>query len=232
MKKLRQWWCVCASLILSVSFSAPVYGHGDSGGRTNDLISRPLVANPSVPEFAGARGKVLVNLSRGVVQLRDMEGFPFNVERNHILPVNVTSVTDPRFKGPEGDLSETTCSPQSAHTHSEEEPGEEEHPEEPELTGPWVCHVHSYVVWLAEWEEGALGHAIPLATIYPRRDGTAADRDFSFREGDISGFGITAVLITAEVTFGAMASIAHGHNGEVATQIVPRGPVVLHATLP
>jgi hypothetical protein len=73
---------------------------------------------------------------------------------------------------------------------------------------------------------------MPLGTIYPRTDGSAADRDFSAREGDLSGLGADTIIITAEVSFGPLASIGHGHDGETSVQMVPLGPIVLQATLP
>jgi hypothetical protein len=85
---------------------------------------------------------------------------------------------------------------------------------------------------LVGFEDGALGHVIPLGTIYPRTDGSAADRDFSAREGNMAGLGANTIIITAEPSFGSLASIIQGQNGEVATQMIPLGPVVLQATLP
>jgi hypothetical protein len=82
------------------------------------------------------------------------------------------------------------------------------------------------------FENGALGHVIPLGTIYPRTDGSVADRDFSAREGDMTGLGANTILITAEVTFGPQPSVLQGADGAVTLQMVPRGPIVLQATLP
>jgi hypothetical protein len=146
-----------------------------------------------------------------VVELEDLKGFPFDTTNNRILPVTVTSTSDPRLKGHDGEPGESSCL---------------------EEAGKWNCHVHSYVVWLAELEDGALGHPIPLGTIYPRTDGTAADRNFSMREGDMTGFGVNVLIITAEVSVGALPSILHGHDGGHDTiQLVPLGPIVLRATL-
>ncbi|MGE0823606.1 MAG: hypothetical protein AB7G75_13410 [Candidatus Binatia bacterium] len=212
MSTYHCWKLFAIIVSCGLSFAPVAYGHGDSnGGSSKNLVSVALTPNPTIPEVAEATGTVLVDLANGVVQLEDLQGFPFNIERNRILPVNVTSTKDPRLKGHDGELAATSC---------------EEH------EGQWTCHVHSYVAWIAEIEDGALGHPIPLGTIYPRTDGTAADRNFSFREGDISGFGANVIIITAEVTFGAMPSLAHSHDGQASMEMVPRGPIVLQATLP
>ena len=205
-------WAIGLGLLLSLSLSLHAYGHGEGGmGGGHDLQTLLLVPNPTVPEVAGARGKVLINLSHGVVELEDLKGFPVDTERNRILPRNVTSTVDPRHLEQDGTPRETSC-------HQE--------------AGQWSCHVHSYVVWLVERENGKLGHAIPLGTIYPRTNGTAADRNFTFREGDLSGFGANEVIITAEETFGAIPSLSQGHEGQNIIEMLPRGPIVLQAQLP
>lgn len=194
---------------------------------SGDLTSVAFAPNSNVPEFANAKGTLLINLSEGAIQLTNLQGFPFDTTKNRILPANVTSTTDPRLKGHGGALANTSCEPASTHAHTD---GEGEEHEEP--VGPWTCHVHSYVVWLAELEDGALGHPLPVGSIYPRTDGTAAERNFSFREGDLTGFGANVVIITAEVTFGALPSASQGSDGSITTQIVPQGPIVLQANLP
>jgi len=219
MKKHLLWQGVSVSVLLSVFTAVSAYGHGEGGGGAENLVSVPFTVNPSIPEFANAKGTALVSLAEGVIQLEDLEGFPFETARNRILPVNITSTTDPRLKGHDGEPGSTSCEPASTS-------------ETGEPIGPWTCHVHSYAVWLAELEDGALGHPISLGTIYPRTDGTAADRNFSFREGDVSGFGANVIIITAEVSFGALPSIAHGHDGHTAIDLVPQGPIVLQANLP
>jgi hypothetical protein len=219
MKKRNTWQWVSVGVLLCVFAAASAHSHGEGGGGTVNLTEVPFVPNPNVPEFANAKGTALVNLVEGVIQLEDLEGFPFETARNRILPVNVTSTTDPRLKGHGGEPGSTSCEPASL--------SETEKP-----VGPWTCHVHSYVVWLAELEDGALGHPIPLGSIYPRTDGTAADRNFSFREGDISGFGANVIIITAEVSFGHLPSMVHGHDGHTAIDLVPQGPIVLQANLP
>jgi hypothetical protein len=199
-------------LLLLISLTTQALGHGEGGGSSKNLVEITFTPNPNVPEFANAKGTAEVNLAEGIIQLEELEGFPFNTERNRILPVEVTSTADPRLKGHDGEPGGTSCE---------------------EADGKWVCHVHSYVVWLAELEDGALGHPIPLGTIYPRTDGTTAERNFSFREGDMSGFGANVIVITAEVSFGPLPSIAHGHDGgESEVQMVPRGPIVMQANLP
>jgi len=215
----RQWWFINLSLLLNFVLSSHAYGHGEGGGSTAELTSVSFVANPSVPEFVNAKGTALVNLSAGVVQLENLRGLPFDTARNRILPVNVTSTTDPRLKGHDGEPGSTSCEPESTS-------------ETGDPIGPWTCHVHSYVVWLAELEDGALGHPVHLGTIYPRTNGTAADRNFSFREGDMSGFGANVIIITAEVSLGALPSLSHGHDGHDTMQLVPLGPIVLQANLP
>lgn len=214
----RHWWFVSLSLLLNFVLSSHAYGHGEGGGNTAKLTSVSFVANPNVPEFVNAKGTALVNLSEGVVELENLRGFPFDTARTRVLPVTVTVATDPRLKGHGGEPGSTSCEPES--TSATGEP-----------IGPWICHVHSYVVWLAELEDGALGHPIHLGTIYPRKDGTAADRNFSMREGDMTGFGANVVIITAEVSFGALPSIPHGHDGHETIQLVPLGPIVLQADL-
>jgi hypothetical protein len=215
----RHWWFVSLNLLLNFVLSSQAYGHGEGGGNTAKLTSVSFVANPSVPEFVNAKGTALVNLSEGVVELENLRGFPFDTVENRVLPATITVATDPRLKGHGGEPGGTSCEP--ASTSATEEP-----------IGPWTCHVHSYVVWLAELEDGALGHPIHLGTIYPRKDGTAADRNFSMREGDMTGFGANVVIITAEVSFGALPSLSHGHEGHDTMQLVPLGPIVLQANLP
>jgi len=226
MKKYISWQQVCVGVLLGVFTAASVHAHGD-GVSSGDLTSVAFVPNPNVPEFANAKGTLLINLSEGVLQLTDLQGFPFDTARNRILPANVTSTTDPRLKGHDGEPGNTSCEPASTHAHTD---GEGEEHEEP--VGPWTCHVHSYVVWLAELEDGTLGHPLPVGSIYPRTDGTAADRNFSFREGDLTGFGANVVIITAEVTFGAQQSLLQGHDGSTELQLAPLGPIVLQANLP
>jgi hypothetical protein len=230
---VRHWSVYTVAVCLSLLPAASAFGHGEEQGTSSkNLVSVHFVPNPHVPEFASASGTALVDLTTGVIQLRDLRGFPFDTQNNRILSVSVTSTTDPRFKGHGGELNGTSCEQASTHAHGEDDSAAHEEPGNHEASGPWTCHVHSYVVWLAGLEDGVLGHPIPLATIYPRRDGTAADREFSFREGDVSGFGANSILITAEVSFGALPAVVQGHDGTVSTQLVPRGPVVLTATLP
>lgn len=213
MKKQHQWWA-SLGICLSVAFCSQVYGHEGGGGiNTKNAVSIPFVPNTSVPEFAGATGTAVVDLKTGVIVLEDLKGFPFDAARSRIIPVNVTSTTDPRLKGHDGEPGQTSC-------------------EQENVDSPWHCHVHSYTVWLGELEDGAFGHAVFLGTIYPRTDGTAADRNFSFREGDLSGAGANVIIITGEVSFGAMPSITHGHDGSSSLQMVPLGPIVLQANLP
>lgn len=219
MKNYNIWQWVSVGVLLSIFVAASAHGHGEGGGGSADLTEIPFVPNPDVPEFANAKGTALVNLAEGVIQLEAFEGFPFNTAQNRILPVNVTPTTDPRFAGHDGEPGGTSCEP--ASISDTEEP-----------VGPWTCHVHSYVAWLAELEDGALGHPIPLGSIYPRTDGTAADRNFSVREGDISGFGANVIIITAEVTFGHLPSMTPGHDGHTEITLAPRGPIVLQANLP
>ncbi len=205
---------ISVSLAALFLIAAPNHAlsHGDGNGGSKNLVKITFTPNPQVPEFANAKGSGQVSLSTGVIELEEFEGIPFNTERNRILPRDVTSLTDPRLKGHDGEPGRTSCH---------------------ETEGKWSCHVHSYVVWLAEIEDGALGHPIPLGTIYPRTNGTTAERNFTFREGDLSGFGANAIIITAEVTFGPLPSIVHGHEGAPDTiQLVPQGPIVMQALLP
>ncbi|HXG20911.1 MAG TPA: hypothetical protein VNN62_17770 [Methylomirabilota bacterium] len=215
------------ALFLIICSCSLAYGHGEGGNAPKNVVQVQFVPNPDVPEFAKAGGKAIVSLTEGSIQLAGMTGFPFDVQNNRILPVNITSTTDPRLKGHGGARGATSCHPANTQTRQNEQGGEQEEP-----IGPWSCHVHSYVVWLAELEDGVLGHPIPLGTIYPRTDGTAADRNFSFREGDVSGFGANVIIITAEVTFGALPTVSQGSDGSISTQLAPQGPVVLQATLP
>jgi hypothetical protein len=179
---------------------------------SKNLVRVALAANPSIPEFANAKGSTVVDLSVGIIRLEELEGFPINPTKNLPLTINLTSTSDPHFTGEDEEMSATSC-----HDNN---------------NGTWTCHVHSYVVWLVGFEDGALGHAIPLGTIYPRTDGSAADRDFSAREGNLTGLGANTIIITAEPSFGPLASIVQGQAGEVGSQMVPLGPVVLQATLP
>jgi hypothetical protein len=219
MKQSMAWQWTSVGVLLSLLAVPSAYGHGEGGESSKDLTNVAFVPNPNVPQFTNAKGTLRINLAEGVIQLENLQGFPFDTTRNRILPISVTSNTDPRLKGHSGALGSTSCEPTSVS-------------EAQELLGPWTCHVHSYVAWLAELEDGALGHPIPLGAIYPRTDGTAADRNFSFREGNLTGFGANAVIITAEVTFGHLPSIALGHDGRTETQLVPQGPIVLQANLP
>ena len=200
MKKSSQKWHVFAIVALSFVFvlQVQVYGHG--GGPTVGVeVEAGLVSNPDVPAFAGASGKVIVNVAEGVVRLRDLSGFPVQV-----VPYDVISETDPRLEDGDGNIGRTSCDlPGDLATQSN-----------------WICPVNSYVVWLGELEDGALHHPIPLATIYPREDGTVDDRNLSFR-GNVSGFGNNAVIMTAEETFGAMPSLLNG-----VFRYFPAGPVV------
>jgi hypothetical protein len=228
MNSQRKWLWAIAGLSLSVIFTAYVYGHEGGGTSSKNLVQVALTPTPSVPEFANAKGTVAVDLSQGIIRIEDLEGFPINPTKNLPLTINVTSTTDPRSKGHNGEPGGTSCSPANSHAQSGGEGGESN----VEAEGPWTCHVHSYVVWLAGFEDGALGHVIPLGTIYPRTDGSAADRDFSAREGDMSGLGANTIIITAEVSFGPLVSTGLGHSGETSILMVPRGPIVLQATLP
>jgi hypothetical protein len=229
MNYQQKWLWIIAGLIFSAVLTASVYGHEGGSTSSKNLVQVALIPNPSVPEFANAKGTVAVDLSQGVIQLEDLKGFPINPSTNLPLVTNVTSLTDPRLTGHDGEPGGTSCSPANAHAHSDGETGgTDDHGNE----APWTCHVHSYVVWLVGFENGALGHVIPLGTIYPRTDGSAADRNFSAREGDLSGLGADTIIITAEVSFGPLGSISHGHDGEASIQMVPRGPIVLQAALP
>jgi len=117
---LRYWSVSVAAVCLSVTPVASVFGHGEGGGASSkNLVSIPFAPNPNVPEFASANGTALIDLRAGVVQLRDLRGFPFNTQQNRILPANATSTTDPRFKGHNGKVSETSCEQASTHAHSE-----------------------------------------------------------------------------------------------------------------
>lgn len=213
MKKQRQQWWTSLVICLSVAFCTQVYGHEGGGTNSKNAVSIPFAPNTSIPEFAGATGTAVVDLKTGVISLEDLKGFPFDTARNRIIPVNVTSTTDPRLKGHDGEPGQTSC-------------------EQENVDGPWHCHVHSYVAWLAELEDGALGHPIFLGTIYPRTDGTAADRNFSFREGDVSGVGANVIIITGEAGFGVTPSLVTGRDGSTSLQMVPLGPIVLQANLP
>ena len=198
MKKQHYQWSMYTIVALSLAFVPQVYGHG--GGPTVGVeVEASLVPNSDVAAFAGASGKVIVNVAEGFVRLRDLEGFP-----SQVVPYDVISGTDPRLEDGEGNIGQTSCDLQGdLATQSN-----------------WICPVNSYVVWLGELEGGELHHPIPLATIYPREDGTADDRNLSFR-GNVSGFGNNVVLITAEETFGAMPSL---HNG--VFRYFPAGPVM------
>jgi hypothetical protein len=211
MNNQMKWLWVSASLSWSLAFSVPVYSHEGGGVSDANLVRVAFAPNPSVPEFAGAKGTVAVDLSVGIIRLEDLEGFPINPTKNLPLTINLTSATDPRATGEDGTPMATSCH---------------------ESNGTWTCHAHSYVVWLVGFEDGALGHVIPLGTIYPRTDGSTADRDFSAREGNMAGLGANTIIITAEPSFGSLTSITQGQDGVVATQMVPLGPVVLQATLP
>jgi hypothetical protein len=212
MKTLRKHWGFYPGLcVISLTLFTPAHGHEGGGVNTKDLVEVALVPNPSVPQFANAKGTAALDLSKGVIRLEDMEGFPINPTKNLPLTINLTSTTNPRFTGEGGQSSATSCH---------------------ESDSTWTCHVHSYVVWLVGFADGALGHAIPLGTIYPRTDGSAADRDFSAREGDLTGLGANTLIITGEPSFGPLASVIQSAEGEVATQMVPLGPVVLQVTLP
>lgn len=203
---------VCLVVFSLIAFINQASGHGEGNGGGKNLVKITFTPNPSVPQFANAKGTAQVDLKKGVLELEELEGFPFNTERNRILPVDVTPTADPRLKGHDGEPGSTNC-------HGE--------------GTSWSCHVHSYVVWLAALEDGALGHPIALGTIYPRTDGTTAERTFTFREGDLSGFGANVLLITAESSTGPIPSIVHGHDGAADTiQIVPLGPIVLQANIP
>jgi hypothetical protein len=241
---------------LSVALAASVFGHGGGGASSKNLIRVAFVANPNVPEFVGASGTAAVNLSAGVIKLEKLTGFPINPSKNLPLTINLTTLTDPRLKGHGGALGPTSCTPppghedeeSNGHDHGAEETSEHDHAievteraheghdhgdtGEEKPVGPWTCHVHSYVVWLVGLEDGELGHVMHLGTIYPRADGTAADRDFSAREGDLTGLGMNAVIITAESTFGPVPSPIHGHGEETSLDLVPRGPIVLQASIP
>jgi len=85
------------AVFLSIVFVAQAYGHGEGGGvNSKDLVHVPLAPNPSVTVFANASGTVAVDLSKGVIQLDDLDGFPVNPTKNLPLTINITSTTDPR----------------------------------------------------------------------------------------------------------------------------------------
>jgi len=230
---------------LNVAIAASVFGHEGGGSSSKNLVRVAFVSNPNVPDFVNASGTAAVDLTKGIIKLEKLTGFPIDPSKNLPLTINFTTLTDPRLKGHGGELGLTSCEPPvspegetSEHDHAMEvterahEGHDHEDTGEEEPVGPWTCHVHSYVVWLAGLEDGELGHVMHLGTIYPRADGTAADRDFSAREGDLTGLGVNAVIITAESTFGPVPSTTHGHDGETAMDLVPRGPIVLQAIIP
>jgi hypothetical protein len=227
MLQYARWLPPLGVLVVTICYCPFVYGHGDGGSVPKNAVQTQFVANPNVPEFAKAGGEAVVSLTEGSIQVKDLRGFPFDAVKNRILPVNITTTIDPRLKGHGGALGATSCHPANTQT-----PGATQGEETKEPTGPWSCHVHSYVVWLAELADGVLGHPIPLGTIYPRTDGTAAERNFSFREGDVSGFGANVIIITAEATFGVLPTVSQGSDGKIVTQLAPQGPIVLQATLP
>ena len=202
MKKHAPWF-VFASVALSLAIVPHLYGHS-TGPVVGVDVEAQLVPNPDIPEFAGARGTVIVNTDTGTVRLRDLTGFP-----PQVVPYEVTSEGDPRLEDADGVIGQTSCDLQGDLA----------------TQSSWICPVNSYVVWLGELEGGALHHPIPLATLYPEADGTTADRNLSFR-GNISGFGNNVVLITAEETFGPMPSL---HDGSF--RYFPAGPVVATFTL-
>lgn len=228
MNSQHKWWWMCTSLCLSLALATQTYGHEGGGVSSKDLVRTPFIPNPNVPEFANASGTIAVDLSQGVIRLEDLKGFPIDPTKNLPLTINLTATTDPRLRGHDGEPGGTSCQQADAHAHEDETGETDNHADD----GPWTCHVHSYVVWLVGFEDGALGHALALGTIYPRTDGTAANRDFSAREGDLSGLGANTIIITAEPSFGPLASMGHGHDGEATIQMVPLGPIVLQATLP
>lgn len=202
---------ICVALF-TFTFTTSTFGHGDGNGGSKNLGKVTFTPNPSVPEFANAKGTAEVDLTKGVIELGELSGFPFNTARSRILPADVKPTVDPRLKGHDGESGSTSCH---------------------EAEGKWSCHVHSYVIWLAELEAGVIGHPIPLGTIYPRTDGTTAERNFTFREGDLAGFGANVIIITAESSNGPLPSIVRGHDGTADTiQMVPLGPIVLQANLP
>jgi hypothetical protein len=112
MFTLRACQSVVVGIVLSLVFSALVYAHGDSVS-SGDLTSVAFAPNPNVPEFANAKGTLLIDLSEGAIQLADLQGFPFDTARNRILPNNVTSTVDPRFKNSDGSPAATSCRPAS-----------------------------------------------------------------------------------------------------------------------
>ncbi|MCS6924836.1 MAG: hypothetical protein NZ578_02925 [Candidatus Binatia bacterium] len=227
---------IYVALSLGLISAAPVSAHEGGGSSGKNLVELPLRPNPNIPEFANASGTVRVNLAQGIIQLKNVKGFPLDPQRKTPLVTNITALTDPRLKDSSGHRRQTSCHliDEHASTATEERAHEGDHGDHGDHeAGPWTCHVHSYVVWLVSLHDGVLGHSvISLGTIYPRRDGTVADREFSAREGDLSGLFSTAVIITAEPTFGPLPSITTGHDGQTAIDLVPRGPIVLQATLP
>lgn len=238
MKNVRQTIAYSFCIVLSIVLVTPVLGpaHEVGGGsRSNNLVELPLRPNPDIPEFATAGGTVKINLSRGIIQLKNLKGFPLDPQRKVPLVTNITALRDPRLKDSSGHPRQTSCLLIDAHASTAEERAHEgDHSDNGgHEAGPWTCHVHSYVVWLVSLRDGVLGHSvISLGTIYPRSDGTVADREFSAREGDLSGLFSTAVIITAEPTFGPVPLLATGHDGQPTIDIAPRGPIVLQAPLP
>jgi hypothetical protein len=107
MKKSSQKWHVFAIVALSFVFVLQVQVYGRGGGPTVGVeVEAGLVSNPDVPAFAGASGKVIVNVAEGVVRLRDLSGFPVQV-----VPYDVISETDPRLEDGDGNIGRTsvTC---------------------------------------------------------------------------------------------------------------------------
>ena len=84
MKKYVAWQWISVSVLLFIFTASAAYGHGEGGGSSVDLTEISFTPNPSVPEFTNAKGTALINLTEGVIQLEDLEGFPFDSARSRI----------------------------------------------------------------------------------------------------------------------------------------------------
>jgi len=62
MNNQRKWWWTFVSLSLSIVLTTYVSGHEGGSGSSKNLVRVALAPNPSVPEFANAKGSLALDL--------------------------------------------------------------------------------------------------------------------------------------------------------------------------
>ena len=66
---------VCLTLLFTISLTPHVFGYGDGASSSGNLTKVTFTPNPSVPEFANAKGTLLINLTEGAFNSLIFKGF-------------------------------------------------------------------------------------------------------------------------------------------------------------